>query len=69
MTREEALQFKKRWDLVEEVRLAELRQTPVELKLRQLASMIVGGSRPETELAQVEKVRDRWLELKAAYRG
>jgi hypothetical protein len=67
MTREEALQFKKRWDLVDEAVLAELRHTPFELKLHQLASMFVGGNRPENELAQTEKVRDRWLKLKAPY--
>ncbi|HEX7997403.1 MAG TPA: hypothetical protein VF528_03215 [Pyrinomonadaceae bacterium] len=70
MTKEEALQFKARWRMVDDFNAEEARRAPLSLKLHQLALMY--------EAAQVfgwaaalkkgeEEVRERWRRLKELY--
>ena len=70
MTRLEALEYVARYKLVNEIELAELRSTSIEVKLEQTnALMIVGDQMGWTDaLAEEEaEVRERWLRLKRAY--
>jgi hypothetical protein len=72
MSRAEAQAFKERWRRVNEFERQELRQTPVEVRLRQFNTLL--GWAHEfawTEaLAEGEaEVRARWVRLKQAYRG
>ena len=66
ITPAEALAYFKRWDLVKEVELAELRRTSMDTKLRQLSALM--GSRslfgidPGRENS-MQLVRDRWALL------
>ena len=66
MSRAEAKLFKERWKLVNETINEEIRDTPVEMKLQQLAILFafgqtMGWTENQTE---VELVRNRWLLLK-----
>jgi hypothetical protein len=67
VTREEAFQYIDRWRLVEETTSEELRQTPVEVKLRQLAVMVEAAHSlgwVDDLRAGEEEVRERWRLLK-----
>jgi len=72
MTPEQARSYFERWDLVREIEAAELRRTPMETKLRQLAALMesrrVFGPEPDRE-QQVEAVRERWARLRQALGG
>ncbi len=66
MTMEEAKLFKERWKLVNEKINEEVRNTPIEAKLQQLAIMFDTGqvfdwTNSQTE---IEIVRNRWQQLK-----
>ncbi|HEX8070081.1 MAG TPA: hypothetical protein VF546_09035 [Pyrinomonadaceae bacterium] len=67
MTREEALAYKTRWRLVNEAHAAEIRRTPVALKLQQLALMYEAahalGWQAQLRAGEAE-VRERWRRLK-----
>src|SRR2546430_12957637 len=62
ITPEEALAYFRRWELVREAEARELRRTPMETKLQQLASLMasrhVFGPEPDRE-AQLQLVRER----------
>lgn len=67
MTKEEASQFKLRWEMVNKITAEEARRIPAVLKLRQLSLMYEaaqkfgwGGVLAEGE----EEVRERWRRLK-----
>ncbi len=68
----EAHAYFKRWELVKEVELAELRSTSTDTKLRQLsvlmASRSLFGADPEREKG-MQLVRDRWARLWQASNG
>jgi hypothetical protein len=72
MTPDEARAYLQRWELLREVEAAELRRTPMETKLRQLAALMaardVFGPEPDRE-EQVLLVRERWARIKRALRG
>lgn len=72
MTSEEARAYLARWQLVHDVEAAELRNTPMETKLTQLAALMssrdVFGPEPDRE-AQVRDVRERWARLRRALSG
>jgi hypothetical protein len=63
ITPAEAQAYFKRWDLVKEVDLAELRRTSMDTKLRQLSALMASrslfGVDPERENG-MQLVRDRW---------
>jgi hypothetical protein len=62
----EAQAYIKRWDLVKEIELAELRRTSMDTKLRQLSALMASrnlfGLDPERENG-MQLVRDRWALL------
>jgi hypothetical protein len=66
ITRAEAQAYFKRWDLVKEIELAELRGTSMHTKLRHLSALMASrslfGVDPERE-SGTQLVRDRWARL------
>src|SRR2546429_8901922 len=72
ITPEEALAYFRRWELVREAEARELRRTPMETKLQQLASLMasrhVFGPEPDRE-AQLQLVRERWARLRRGLSG
>jgi hypothetical protein len=68
----EAHAYFKRWELVKEVELAELRRTSMDTKLRQLSALMASrslfGLEPERE-SDVRLVCDRWASLWRALDG
>jgi hypothetical protein len=72
ITPEEALAYFRRWELVRDVEARELRRTPMETKLQQLAALMasrhVFGPEPDRE-AQTRVVRERWARLRRALSG
>ncbi len=72
ITPAEAQAYLKRWELVAEIELIELRRTPMEVKLRLLSALMESRSLfepdPERE-AGVQLVHDRWASLRLALRG
>lgn len=72
MTREEGKQFKKRWALVNAREIEELRNTPIEVKLRQLAAMMASVRQlgwEEALASEAESARQQWQRLRRAYGG
>jgi hypothetical protein len=68
LTREEARAFADRWRLVNEAEAAELRATPLDRKLAQLAALMTSARAlgwETTDEAEVEAVRARWNRLRA----
>lgn len=72
ITPEEARAYFKRWELVRNAEARELRRTPIETKLQQLASLMasrhVFGLEPDRE-ADTRVVRERWARLRRALGG
>ena len=68
MTREEALQFKQRWQFVNDFIAAEIRMTKPEVRFQQLRTMIATAHRlrqPDAARdAAAAAVRERWRLLK-----
>lgn len=68
MTREEALQFKQRWQLVNDFIAEEIRTTRPEVRFQQLRTMVATAHRlrqPDAARdAAVAGVRERWRLLK-----
>jgi hypothetical protein len=72
ITPTEAKAYFKRWELVKEIELIELRRTPMDVKLRQLSALMASrglfGADPERENG-VQLVRDRWACLRQTLGG
>jgi hypothetical protein len=67
MTKEEALQFKARWKLANDVVGEEARRTPATVKLHQLALMYEAGQMlgwGDALKDGEEEIRERWRRLK-----
>jgi hypothetical protein len=67
ITPEEARDDLDRWALVQAVELEELRRTPMDTKLRQLASLMASREHFGEDLTRendVQEVRRRWAQLK-----
>jgi hypothetical protein len=67
MTREQALGYLRRWELVREVEAAELRRTSVAAKFRQLAALMASRHMLPDEPSrhrEVEIARDHWARLR-----
>jgi hypothetical protein len=66
ITPTEAQAYFKRWELVKEIELTELRRTSMDTKLRQLSALMASrslfGVDPEREKG-MQLVRDRWARL------
>jgi hypothetical protein len=69
---DEARAYLERWQVLRDFETAELRRTPMETKMRQLASLMaardVFGPEPDRD-AQVSDVRERWARLRRALGG
>jgi hypothetical protein len=72
ITPNEANAYLKRWELVKEIELIELRRTSMDIKLRQLSALMASRGffrvDPERENG-VQLARDRWADLRQALRG
>lgn len=69
MTREQAIAYKRRYELVNAHEREELRRTPVKVKFRQLCALMasVESMGWDEALAEGEQeVRDRWQRLRKA---
>ena len=67
MTKEEALEFKQRWQFVNDFIAEEIRTTKPEVRFRQLRTMIATASRlgrSGSATDAIAEVRKRWLRLK-----
>ncbi|MBI2941071.1 MAG: hypothetical protein HYY04_11605 [Chloroflexi bacterium] len=72
MTKAEAEAFKARWKAVNAAEIEELRATPPERKLRQLASLMATARAlgwDEALAAEEAEVRERWIKLKRVLGG
>ncbi len=70
MTKAEGRAFVARWKRVHEAEREELRRTPPEVKLRQLAALMASVEQlgwSEALAAGEEVVRERWKRLRKAY--
>lgn len=69
ITPDDALRYLERWKLVEEREIAELRNTPIEVKARQvgvlMASRDLFREDPDRERG-VREVRARWVRIRKA---
>ena len=72
ITAAEAQAYFKRWELVKEEEVAELRRTSMDTKLRQLSALMASrglfGVDPERE-SGMQLVRDQWARLWQALGG
>ena len=72
ITPDEARAYLKRWELMSQAEVEELRRTPMETKLRQLAALMESRHlfppEPNRE-AEVSLVRERWARLRRALGG
>jgi hypothetical protein len=65
ITKQQAHEFKERWEFVNDFIAEQIRNTPGEVKLQQLSAMfMIGESRSPAFLAEEQEVRNRWLLLK-----
>ena len=65
ITKQEAHEFKDRWEFVNNFIAHQIRNTSAEIKLQQLSVMfITGQSRSPVFLAEEQEVRNRWHFLK-----
>jgi hypothetical protein len=72
MTPEDARQYLERWRLVEEREIAELRETPIETKARQLSALMASRElfRQDPNRDEgVREVRARWARYRKALGG
>jgi hypothetical protein len=72
VTPAEAQAYLKRWELVKQIELTELRRTSMDVKLRQLSALMASrdlfGVDPERAHG-VQLVRERWARLRQALGG
>jgi hypothetical protein len=71
MSREEALEFKARWQFINSFISEEIRNTSPDVKLQQLRSIF--SSRHLFQSAEtskeVDEVRARWIQIKSKFHG
>lgn len=70
LTKDEAVAFRKRWELVNTAEREELRRTTLTKKLQQLASLMLSVKELnwQESLSEGEtEVRERWNRLRKAY--
>ena len=69
ITPEEARAYFARWELVQEIKTAELRRTSMDTKLRQLSALMASrhlfANSPDRE-RDAQAVRQRWARLRQA---
>ena len=66
MTKEEVLQYKQRWQFVNEHIAEEIRNTPPEVRFQQLRTMVATAHvlHPSATTDELTEVRERWFRLK-----
>jgi hypothetical protein len=72
MTKQEAEWWQARWRAVEEAEREELRATPLEVKLQQLAGLMAAARDlgwTEALAEEAVEVRERWRKIRKAFRG
>jgi len=72
LTRKDARAFRARWEMVNAAERAELRMTPLDRKLRQLAALMASVQPlgwTEALAAEEDEVRRRWNRLRAVLNG
>lgn len=72
LTRQEARAFRTRWEMVNAAEQLELRTTPLDRKLRQLAALMASVKSlgwTEALAAEEAEVRARWNRLRAVRNG
>ena len=72
ITKKQAREYKRRWKLVNQAEIEELRRTPMELKFRQLQMLMASVDEMgwRDGLADgVEEVRERWALLRRRLLG
>jgi hypothetical protein len=72
ITPEDAEQYVARWTAVNALEIEELRRTPMETKLRQLASLMASRDLFATDPGRendAEEVRQRWARLRQVLGG
>lgn len=71
ITKEEALEYKRRWEAVNEAEVQELRKTTVPQRLQQLITLMACGKvfivQTDALRAEENEVRKRWNRLRKAY--
>lgn len=70
MTKAEARAWKARWEAVNAAEREELRRTPMELKTRQLTTLMAWAKDfgwTEELAAEADEVRERWNRLRRIY--
>lgn len=70
LTKDDADAFIKRWELVNEAEIEELRRTPLSKKIQQLSSLMLSVKELNWHKALSEgesEVRGRWNRLRMAY--
>jgi hypothetical protein len=71
MNKEELLEYQRRWQAVEEFIRVERQQAPIELRWRQLNSLVGLGmifpKHKEYREREVATIRERWNQLRTAY--
>ncbi len=72
ITKAEMQAFMERWEMVNSREIAELRSTPVEVKLRQLAALMASvdkmGWREKLQ-EETADVRQKWVRLREKWNG
>ena len=72
MTKAEARAWMDRWKIVNDFEREELRRTPIETKVRQLAAMMAMALRLDWHTstdAELRLIRERWVRLKKVMRA
>lgn len=72
MTPAQARAWRARWKAMRQAEIAELRATPLSVKLRQLDALMASASlfpRTASEDHEEQTVRSRWIRLYAAFHG
>ncbi len=67
MTKTEAMSFQERWQFVNNLLAAEIRNTPPEVRLQQLRTVFVTAHRfqpPGSSAHEEEEIRERWRFLR-----
>ena len=66
---EEARSYLQRWSVATEAERREVRETPIEVKLKQVASLMASAGlfRDPERAASKDEVRARWAKIRQAY--
>lgn len=72
ITAEQAQSYLDRWKLVQEAEVQELRNSPLDIKARQLSVLMASAdlfAKDDNRQKEVDVVRERWARIRGALRG